>query len=114
MLAPGRGVEAEDRQLLERLTVAVERLAEDPVIHMETGPPVCPHCERINPSVHVDNVGGSGPLAEFVIRAKCDHCTKLFFAFPTQWQAISDLENVTKAIQAHKELGGYGSNGTDK
>lgn len=104
---------SDTNEILERIAVGIERLAEDPVIQMETGPPVCPHCERVNPNVRVNESGGSGPLAEFVIQASCLHCGRTFYALPVQWQCAAQLSHVEPLLQQLKELSGYGNNGKD-
>lgn len=98
-------------ETLERIAVAIERLAEDPVIHMESGPPNCPHCDRINPSVTVDESGGQGLLGEFVIRCKCDHCQQIFYALPIQWRCVSEISHIEQAQQEMRELSG--NNGSE-
>lgn len=107
-------VASKTEELLERMTVAIERMAEDPVIQMETGPPVCPHCERMNPVIRVEESGGVGLMAEFVIKARCQHCNGTFYAIPLQFQTTVRLTEVPEILEARKELGGYGDDGTQK
>ena len=98
-------------QLLERIAVAVERLAEDPVIQMETAPPVCPHCETVNPNVSTEDKGGAGPMAEFVIRFTCLNCNHVFYAIPVQWTSVPEISQLEQVLEQHKEISGYGDNG---
>ena len=104
----------EEKEILERIAVGIERLGEDPVIHLETGPPVCPHCEEMNPVVHVEESGGSGLLSEFVIRAHCKNCNRVFYALPIQWRCVAEVSEIEPALQQMKELSGYGNNGTQQ
>jgi hypothetical protein len=94
-------------ELLERGVNALERLAEDPVIQIETGPPVCPFCDTMNPSVRVEESSSSGPLVEFVIQAHCLHCNQVFYAVPYQWVCTKTTEEAGEAIQEKVKLGGY-------
>jgi len=87
-------------ELIERGVRALERMAEDPVIQVETGPPVCPHCEKINPTVRVEETTATGALGEFIIQAHCTHCNHVFYAVPYQW-AVS--KTVSEAGQILKE-----------
>lgn len=103
---------SELRDTLERIAVGIERLAEDPVIQMETAPPNCPHCERMNPTISVEESGGTGPMAEFVIRAKCSYCNEIFFALPIQWECVQEISHLEKLLEAQKELTGHGPNGS--
>lgn len=99
-------MESEIKDLLERGVSAIERLAEDPVIHMETGPPVCPHCERVNPAVRVEEGTATGPLAEFLIQAHCQHCNNVFYAFPFQWTTVKTTDEARKIVAERVELSG--------
>ena len=103
-------MEKEIQELLERGVAAIERLAEDPVIEVETSPPVCPHCERVNPVIRVQEKETTGAMAEFVIRAHCQHCHNVFYAMPFQWGSWKTVEEVRMAISERVELGGYGPN----
>lgn len=94
-------------KLLERGVLAFERMADDPVIQMETKPPVCPHCEKMNPSVRVQESEAEGKLAEFVIQAQCLYCHKPFFAIPVQWEVASSVEEVRQMISERAELRGF-------
>ena len=98
-------------ETLNRIAVACERMAEDPVVEMETGPPACPHCDRMNPVIRVEESGGTGLMAEFVIQAKCEHCGNTFYALPLQYQTVGRLTQINEILEARKELAGYGSNG---
>jgi hypothetical protein len=97
---------------LERIADALEKLGEDPVIQIETAPPVFPHCERMNPTVAVDESGGVGALAEFVIRCECDHCKNVFYVLPIQWRCVKSLSELEQTIEEQKELTGHGNNGS--
>jgi len=88
-------------------------MAEDPVIEMETGPPNCPHCDRVNPVIRVEESGGTGLMAEFVIQARCEHCGNTFYALPMQWQCVQRLTQINEILEARKEVAGYGNNGNE-
>jgi len=103
-------VETELNRLLQRGVEALERLAEDPVIQVATSPPNCPHCERINPVIRVEESANTGSMAEFVIRAHCQHCNSIFYAVPLQWGTVRSLEEVKDVIAERVEAGGYSHN----
>jgi uncharacterized protein with PIN domain len=102
---------SDTNEILERIASGIEKLGEDPVIQVETAPPVCPHCETINPVVSVEESGGTGPLSEFVIRCVCQKCKRVFYALPIQWTCVSEMRQLEQIVAQHKELSGYGSNG---
>jgi phage FluMu protein Com len=97
-------------ELLERMAVALEALAQDPVIHVETLPPVCPHCETMNPLVRVEESAAQGKLAEFVIQAHCTHCNKVFYAMPVQWEAAKTTDEASMIIAEREEIRGFTNN----
>jgi uncharacterized Zn-finger protein len=101
-------------ELLERIAKGVEALAEDPVIHMETAPPVCPYCDTVNPSITVEESGGTGPMAEFVIRALCNSCNRVFYSLPVQWRSARNVGDLEQIVEQQKELTGYGNNGAQQ
>jgi hypothetical protein len=97
------------QEFLERGVTALERLAQDPVIEMETGPPVCPHCEKMNPTVRVEESEGIGALGEFVIKATCTHCGNVFYAVPIQWVCAPTVQEAGNVISERAELSGFHS-----
>jgi bacterioferritin-associated ferredoxin len=96
------------QELLERGVAALERLAEDEIdIRVETMPPVCPHCEKINPTVRVAEKNQQGPLAEFVLQAHCLNCNNIFYVIPIQSECVKSVDDA-KAVMAEKtRIGGY-------
>lgn len=107
-----------DRQfyeLLQRAVAAIERLSEDPVIQVETMPPVCPHCDEMNPTVSVNDTAGQGPLAEIVIQATCLKCHKEFIAMPVQMEmamTISEASEIMAERITQRGLNGGTDQGT--
>lgn len=94
-------------ELLERGVVALEKLNEEPVMHVESGPPVCPHCERVNPIVRVSEATGEGPLGEFLIQARCLACQKSIYAIPLMWDCVGTTEEAREVNEQRKERLGY-------
>lgn len=105
-----------DRQLyelLQRGVEAIERLSEDPVIQVETMPPVCPHCDEMNPNVSVNDTAGQGPLAEIVIKATCLNCNKEFIAMPMQMEMATTISEATEIMAERMQQRGL-DGGTDQ
>lgn len=86
-------------QALERIAAATERLAEDPVIHVESGPPVCPFCERMNPEIRVSESENRGPLGEYVLQAQCLSCNEIFYAIPQMWLTVRTTDEVRTELE---------------
>lgn len=101
-------------ELLERGVTALEKLADDEIeMRVETLPPVCPHCETINPNVQTEASQAQGRLAEFCLQAFCLHCHKTFFMVPIQSMSVKTKEELEQAIQERTQIGGYKRNGND-
>lgn len=90
---------------LERIAVGIEKLAEDPVINIESGPPVCPFCERMNPEIRVSESEARGPLGEFVVQAQCLGCNEIFFAIPQMWLTVKTSDEVSIEMEDRKNRG---------
>jgi len=100
-------------ELLERGVTALEKLAQDEIeLQVETKPPVCPHCGRMNPSVRIE-INGDGPLAQFFIAAHCLSCNNVFYVFPLQYETLRTVDEVRQFTEEKVNLGGFGPNGND-
>jgi hypothetical protein len=99
------GMEERAMELLERIAVGVEHLAEDPVVEIEAGPPVCPACGRFNPEISVREQESHGPMFEFVLVAHCTHCTQKFYAVPTAWRNYVRREEVEAEMMERRGNG---------
>jgi len=93
--------------LAERAVDALERLAQDPVINVETLPPVCPHCHTMNPDVSVKESAGQGPLAEIVIKATCLTCNREFIAMPVQMEMSKTVQEATELMAERNAQRGF-------
>lgn len=95
-------------ELLERCAVALERLAADEIeMRVETKPPVCPHCSKINPEIRVSESTNSGLMAEFFAQAHCLSCNNVFYILPFQWDVVKSLDDVRIVIEEKSQIGGY-------
>jgi hypothetical protein len=88
----------------EEIRDALRKLAEDPVVHFESGPPVCPHCERQNPVVAVQEREASGPLNEIVIQATCLACRAVFYAIPLMWANVRNVQEAEIVMEERAEI----------
>jgi bacterioferritin-associated ferredoxin len=94
--------------LLERGVDALEKLAQDEFeFQVETKPPVCPHCDTINPTVRVSESTTQGRLAEFVIQAFCTNCNNIFYVIPLQSDCVKTQEDARNVISDKLRIGGY-------
>lgn len=79
--------------VLERSAVAQEDLIRLATAERETGesilgPPICPHCGRLNPRIR--NEGGDGQFGEFLLVAACQECGETFIAIAQGWLTFRD------------------------
>lgn len=88
-------------ELLERIANGVEKMASDPEIEIEGGPPLCPSCGKMNPIVDLpEQVSERGPLAEISIEATCTHCGNLVIAIPESYSMHRNRQQAVDEIQA--------------
>jgi len=88
-------------ELLERIALGVEKMASDPEIEIEGGPPICPTCGTMNPVVEMaSQEGGRGPLAEIAIEATCTVCGGLVIAIPESYSMHSTRDLAVLEMQS--------------
>lgn len=87
--------------ILNRIADAVEKMASDPEIEIEGGPPICANCGVMNPEVIIpEQEAGRGPLAEISIEATCTHCGSLLIAVPESYSMHKSRETAIAEITA--------------
>jgi hypothetical protein len=101
-----------EMELLERGVTALEKIAEEPVLQTEGGPPICPHCNTLNPAVEIAAAGkSSGPFIEYYVPMRCLECDKSFFAVPLEWATFVTMHDLKDEIQRRAGvLSGNGGN----
>jgi hypothetical protein len=93
----------DEKQLVGRLVEALERSADasekllsiaeqEQLVMTEPGPPVCPNCGKVNPTVTQLEADGAGPLGEFVMVAECHHCNRTIYAVPIGFDTVTTKE----------------------
>lgn len=100
-------MDSDTRRLLERGVNALEAMVEDPVIDVPVKPPVCPHCEKLNPTVRCSESEAEGPLFEFVIMCECKSCHRVFYAIAEGWNCVRTVGDAELLMQERVELAGY-------
>ncbi len=101
--------------VLEQLVSAVERNAvatekmlaiaeQEQIIMQEPGPPVCPHCGKLDPVVTElpGEAGGSGKLSDFVVRCETHCCNRVVFAIPNGWDTAVSQELAEDILKIKK------------
>lgn len=96
----------EEKDPLVRIADALEKLAADPEVEIEVGPPVCPSCGKLNPTVVLPTQeGGQGPMAEIVVSGSCAHCGMPFFIVIESFSMHKTSKTAIEEIQARKKAG---------
>jgi hypothetical protein len=111
MTLTGRELEEAIRQGILPLEKALKRNAkaseelldiakqETMQIEVEAGPPVCPNCGVLNPTIYMEQEAGSGPLNEMIFKFEMHCCNKTVYAVPEGWQMSVLMQEVIDIIQ---------------
>lgn len=100
-----------EEELWERAVTALEKIAEEPIMQTVGGPPICPHCNTLNPRVTVIEGESVGPLVEFCMIATCGPCGNTIYGVPLEWAIFSDAEEARGEISRRAgALNGNGGN----
>lgn len=91
------------KEFFERIATGIERLAEDPVVNLETTIPVCPHCNTNDPVVMVKESEGAGKLGEIVFQVTCGKCHNGFIIIPFQSFYAKTIQEATD-FQQEREM----------
>lgn len=87
--------------LLERIAVGLEKLSEPINLEevIEAQPFVCPHCDKINPTITSLSENMSGKAHDYVLKAECGNCHKVIYAIPSEWEIYGDRDAILEAIK---------------
>src|SRR3954466_11811574 len=95
------GFTTETKDPLVRIADALEKLAADPEVEIEVGPPVCPSCGKLNPTVALaDQEGGQGPMAEIIVNGYCTHCGATFYIVIESYSVHQSVTTAGEEIEA--------------
>jgi hypothetical protein len=99
------------KEPLERIADALEKLASDPEIEMEVGPPICPSCGKLNPTMVLPpQEGGRGPMAELIVDGACGHCGMNIFIVIESYSVHKTGQTAAHEIEARREAGVFSGN----
>lgn len=96
----------ETKDPLVRIAEALEKLATDPEVEIEVGPPVCPSCGKLNPDVSLpEQEGGQGPMAEIIVNGACMNCGTPFYIVIESYSMHLKSSTATAEIEARRKAG---------
>lgn len=102
----GREVTQEEKDPLVRIAEAVEKLAADPEVEIEIGPPICPSCGKLNPKVVLPpQEGGQGPMAEMIVNGHCAECGSPFYIVIESYSVHKSVVTAGEEIKARAKAG---------
>lgn len=99
----------EFKPLIERGVVALEKLATDPEVEIQAGPPECPHCGTYDPTVGVQERSASGPLSEFVLVCECHSCGRTFYVLVESYDNHANSDSARERLEERKRIGAFDS-----
>lgn len=94
--------------LIERIAIALEKLADDPVVEIDAGPPICPHCGKLDPTVRFVSEESTGKLSEFIIQGTCQECSEILYGSIESYSMHQSVETLQQEFQMRRA----GDNGT--
>lgn len=109
----GIKLDPETLAVFERIAVANERLielaTEERAIDDQPGPPYCPHCAVLNPEVVTQGGARGGPLADFILVARCENCGGTLYGRPNGWDMFQSpqeaMQTTTKSEGREIDVG---------
>lgn len=97
------GRETQKIDPLERIADALEKLASDPEVEIEMGPPLCPSCGKLNPVIKISaQEEQSGPMVELVTPAMCENCGGQLFIVTESYSVHRNLDTAKEEIYARR------------
>lgn len=99
-------------ELLVRGVSALEKIADEPIMQTEGGPPACPHCNSLNPRVRIAASDEAvGPFVQFFVPMRCESCGKVFHAVPLEWANFTEIDEAKAELTRRAAI--LNGNGSD-
>lgn len=88
--------------LVERGVLALEKLASDPVVEIEAGPPICPSCGKHDPIVTMMETEGQGKLSDFIIKGQCHTCGETIYGIIESYSMHASLDSLKNEMEVRR------------
>lgn len=96
---------------LERIADALEKLASDPEIEIEAGPPICPTCGKFDPEIMLDPTeAASGPLSQVIVTGTCNNCHNLVLVVIESYSMHRSRVTAADEIHEREKAGFFSDN----
>lgn len=92
---------------LVRIAEALEKLASDPEIEIEVGPPLCPHCGAFDPEIVLpEQESARGLMSQIITEATCGSCSQQLFIVVESYSVHRTGLTATSEIE-ERQKGGF-------
>lgn len=90
----------------DRIATALEKLATEPQVEIEAGPPICPNCGEFNPVILLaSQEAAQGKMAELVIDATCVKCEHSIYIVIESYSVHSQRVTAAEEIKERERIG---------
>lgn len=88
---------------LARIADSLEKLTSEPEVEIESGPPICPHCGKLDPVVIVEpDEGGTGEMSQIVIPCRCTECGQPIYIAIDSYSVHQTVETLKTELEMRK------------
>lgn len=91
---------------LAAIARALEKLAADPEVEIEVGPPICPSCGMIDPEILLpEQESLRGPMSELVVDGLCCNCNHQIYIVIESYSVHQGKVTAMNEIRERKKAG---------
>lgn len=91
----------------DRIASALEKLAADPEVEIEAGPPLCPACGKFDPEIILpEQESARGPMSQLVVEGTCGECGHKVFIIIESYSVHQSRMTAVNEIK-EREKGGF-------
>jgi hypothetical protein len=99
----------DEKEPLLRIAEALEKLASDPEVEIEAGPPICPSCGAFDPEIVLpDQESARGLMSEVIVQATCGLCKAEIYIVIESYSVHKGGRTATLEIEERKRGGFFG------
>jgi hypothetical protein len=94
------------RDALSRIADAIEKLADDPQIEIEAGPPICANCGKFDPVIHLNATeAGKGKMSELIVDGTCTECGSAIYVLIESYSVHRSRLTAVEEIKERERVG---------
>lgn len=97
---------AEEVDPLVRIAAALEKLASDPEVEIEAGPPLCPGCGAFDPEIILpEQEGGRGLMSHLIVNGQCGQCGQTIYVVIESYSVHKGRQTAMNEITEREKAG---------